>query len=76
MMNLKTFNIKKFFIKKIKNKLVKIKVIKVDNSTINIGINLNGISKIIPMQYIVKNNIIKASGVIDALDFNLKKRIR
>ncbi len=49
---------------------------KEDVGIISIEIVMNGIKKIIPLKYTIKENILKAEGVIDLFDFGAQKALR
>jgi hypothetical protein len=63
--------ISEMFFKHLQTTIIKGKIISLDEtkSTINIELQMGGITKIIPMKYELNNNIFKANGVIDILDF-------
>jgi len=70
-MDLKNSNIAKFFTANLADKVVIAKVILVTNKKLDVSITLNKVTKTIPMSYTVEKGIVKATGVIDGLDYKL-----
>lgn len=75
-MTLKNSNIVKFFTSGLGDKKISTKIISVDEKSLSIEITLNKITQTIPMKYSLKDSHILATGVIDALDFNLVPALR
>ena len=74
--DIKTNNILKYFVANLENEEIEAKIINVYDKTLDLVITLNGTTKTIPMKYIVRENNIVSSGVIDALDFNLAPALK
>ena len=72
----KTNNILKYFVANLENEKIKAKVINVYDETLDLTITLNGKTKTIPMKYVIRENNIVSSGVIDALDFDLAPALK
>ncbi len=73
--NLQDKNIKEFFIKKWAKPEIKVtlkNIIEGNNvGTILANVRMNGKTQKVPMQYTIKNGILKASGVLDLSEFKL-----
>ena len=75
-MALKNQNIAKFFTANLSTKKITAKIISADEKKLLVSITLNGKTQKIPMSYTTKESHIVASGVIDALDFDLVPALR
>ena len=75
--NLQDKNIKEFFIKKWAKQEIKVTLKNIidGNSvgTILANVRMNGKTQKVPMQYSIKNGILKASGVLDLSEFKLNE---
>ena len=75
--NLQNKNIKEFFIKKWAKPEIKVtlkNIIEGNNvGTILANVRMNGKTQKVPMQYAIKNGILKASGVLDVSEFKLEE---
>lgn len=68
---LKNNNIATFFTALLSAKNVQAKVIAVHKTSIDVSITLNNQTRTIPMAYSTEDGVIKATGVIDAIDYAL-----
>ena len=73
---LKNINIGKFFTANLSTKNITAKIISADAKKLMVSITLNGKTQNIPMSYITKKSHIVATGVIDAVDFDLVPALR
>lgn len=74
-MKLKNDNIATFFTANLAKTEVLATITSVFDKRLELKLTLNGTSKILPMNYTVKDNKIEAKGVIDALDFNMTEAL-
>jgi len=72
----KNSNIAEFFVANLLTKNSSAKIVSVDNKQLTVAITLNEKLLNIPMSYRVEGEKIMASGVIDALDFDLVPALR
>lgn len=70
-LDLKNSNIAKFFTAHLDDKAVRAKIVAVHDKKMDVSIELNKVTLVIPMSYTVEDNKVKAKGVIDALDYKL-----
>ena len=73
---LKNQNIAKFFTANLSTKKITAKIISADAKKLLVSITLNGKTQNIPMSYTTKGSHILATGVIDAIDFDLVPALR
>ena len=72
----KNSNIAEFFVANLAAKNITAKIVKADEKHLLVAITLNKKTQNIPMSYTVKEGEITATGVIDALDFDLVPALR
>jgi hypothetical protein len=72
----KTKSIKKYFVSNLSSKMIDAKIVSVEDKDLRVKIDLNGVSKIIPMKYTMAKGIIVADGVIDGEDFKLQNALK
>lgn len=75
-MALKNQNIAKFFTANLSTKNITAKIISADTRKLLVSITLNGKTQNIPMSYMTKESHIVATGVIDAIDFDIVPALR
>jgi len=75
MANIRNMNTVNNFFKKFDNDIGKIhvKIVKIGNSSMNLEFKMNGATKVLPFSYKVQGDVIKGSGKLDILAFNLNK---
>ncbi len=63
------------FFKKFENDpaVVEAKIVKIGEDTIDVEFKMNGVTKVLPFKYEIKDNLLKASGKMDVLEFNTQK---
>ncbi len=74
--DVKTINIKKYFVNNLSSKTIEAKIINIYDKSLEVRIRLNGVTKNIPMSYVLRDNVINAKGVIDGQDFELSKALK
>jgi hypothetical protein len=72
----KNSNIAQFFVANLSSKDVQAKIVTADEKKLTVAITLNKKTLNIPMSYKIDNSKIIATGVIDALDFDLVPALR
>lgn len=67
-------NVINHFFKKFDKDIGKIdvKIVKIDDSSMDLEFKMNGLTKLVPFSYKTEDNMIKASGKLDVLDFDTK----
>ena len=65
-----------FFGNMMKGTDIKAKVIKLSKDMLTMDLTMNGITKKVPMSYVIDNNILKANGFMDVLDFSMSKSLK
>ncbi|WP_324171400.1 hypothetical protein [Sulfurimonas sp.] len=71
----KNENILKYFVANLETQNITGKITGVNQKELFVEFQLNKTTKIIPMKYLVKDNQVIASGVIDGMDFGMKKAL-
>lgn len=57
-------------------KHIKATVVGIKAGSLDLSVTMNGVSKIIPMKYVIKNGVLSAQGKVELTDFNTAKALK